>query len=142
MKTGRPEKRALKPQKVFVYRRLQSRHVGSNVNALAGNRVARVVTKRIVIGMRQVQSPDMSVTVESKIRHLDRMRSHIADQRRTHQKSIAVILDAAAIVVEMKTAFDRVTLANKVLAKNVGDVNVLMSRVETIQAAVGVLFEH
>ncbi len=42
----------------------------------------------------------------------------------------------------MKAALDRVALADEVLAKDVGDINVLMSRVEAIEAAVRVLLEH
>src|ERR1051326_3741850 len=42
----------------------------------------------------------------------------------------------------MKAALDRVTLANEILPKDVGDVNVLMARVEAVQAAVRVFLEH
>ena len=66
----------------------------------------------------------------------------VPNRRRSHQKSVAIKFDAAAIVVVMKTSLDRVALANEVLAKDVGDVNVLMARVEAIQTAIRVLLEH
>ena len=84
----------------------------------------------------------MSVAADAKVTNLDRMRPHVANQSRTHQKSIAIKFDAAPIVVVMKTSLNRVALANEVLAKDVGDVNVLMARVEAIEAAVGVLLQH
>src|ERR1041385_9389166 len=42
----------------------------------------------------------------------------------------------------MKTSLDRVALANEILAKDVCDVNVLVTSVEAIQAAVRVFLEH
>src|ERR1700752_3145506 len=84
----------------------------------------------------------MTITAKPQIANLDRMRPNIANQCRTYQKPIPVELDAASIVVVMKASLDRVALANKILAKDVGDVDVLMARVETIKTTVGILLKH
>src|SRR5687767_7672658 len=42
----------------------------------------------------------------------------------------------------MKTSLDRVALANEILPEDVGDVNILMTRVEAVQPAVRVFLEH
>src|SRR6185436_11388022 len=84
----------------------------------------------------------MTITAKPQIPDLDRMRPNIANQRRTNEKPIPIKLDAASIVVVVKTSLNRIALANKILSKDVGDVDVLMPRVETIETAVGVLLQH
>src|SRR5829696_5785418 len=84
----------------------------------------------------------MTVAADTEITNLDRMWPDVADRRRPHEKAIAIELNAAPIIVVMKAALNRVCLANKILAKDVGDVNILMARVEAIQAAVGVFLQH
>src|SRR5690348_17275834 len=84
----------------------------------------------------------MSVTTDSEITDFDRVRPHVADRRRPDQKTVAIEFHTAAIVVVMKAALNRVALANEVLPKDIGDVNVLMARVEAVQAAVRVLLQH
>ncbi len=80
----------------------------------------------------------MAVAAKPKITDFDRVGPDVADQRWSHQKTVAIEFDAAAIIVVVKTSLNRVALANEVLSENVGDVNVLMARVEAIQAAVRV----
>src|SRR5688572_4303343 len=70
------------------------------------------------------------------------MRPSVANQCRPDQKPVAIEFNTAAIVVVMKTSLDRVALANEILPEDVGDVNVLMARVEAIQAAVRIFLEH
>src|SRR5690242_17265139 len=84
----------------------------------------------------------MTVAAEPEITNLDRVRPDVANQCRPHEKTVAIEFNAASIVVVMKTALDRVALAHEVLAKDAGDVNVLMARVEAIQAAIGIFLEH
>src|SRR4051794_2065361 len=84
----------------------------------------------------------MPVAAHTKITNLDRMWPHVANRRGPHEETIAIELNAASIVVVMKAALDRVALADEILAKEVCDVNVLMARVETIEAAVRVFLEH
>src|SRR5690242_876162 len=84
----------------------------------------------------------MAVATETKIADLHRMRASVADQRGPDQKPVTIEFDRAAIVVVMKTALDCVAFAQEILAKDVRDVNVLVTRVETIEAAVRVFLEH
>src|SRR5215216_1329343 len=84
----------------------------------------------------------MPITAKPQIANLDRVRPDIADQRRSHQKTVAIEFNAASIVVVVKASLDRVTLANEILPEDVCDVNILMARVEAIQSAVGVLLQH
>src|SRR6185369_4465950 len=84
----------------------------------------------------------MAITTDPEIADLDRVWSHVADRCRPHQKTVAIKLDRASIVVVMKTSLNRVTLANEVLLENIRDVDVLMARVETVQTAVRVFLEH
>ena len=84
----------------------------------------------------------MAIATDAKITNLDRVWPDIANQRRPHQKTVAIKFDTASIVVVMKTSLNRVALANEVLPEDVCDVNVLMARVETVQTAVRVLLEH
>src|ERR1044072_6642457 len=84
----------------------------------------------------------MPVTRQPQVSNLDRVWPNIANQRRTNQKAVTVILDAAPVVVVVQTSMDCVALANEVLPGDVCDVDILMARVETIKTAVGVLLEH
>src|ERR1043166_9509891 len=100
------------------------------------------MTKREVVRMRKIQPAEMSVAADAKVTDLDRVWSNIADQRRTHEKSVAIEFNAATIVVVVKTSLDRVALAYEILAKDVRDVNVLVAGVEAIQTAVRIFLEH
>src|ERR1041385_3290464 len=84
----------------------------------------------------------MAITAHTEIAHLNRRRADVANRRGPHQKAVAIEFHAASIVVVMKAALDRIALANEILSKNVGDVNVLMARVEAIEATVRVLLQH
>ena len=69
------------------------------------------------------------------------MRARVADERGAHQKTVAVVLDVAPIVVVMQARLNGVAFGQKILAKEVGDVNVLRALVKAIEAAVGIFFE-
>src|SRR5688572_9660184 len=84
----------------------------------------------------------MAITADAEITHFDRMWSNIPNQRRPHQKTIAIKFNAPSIVVVVKTSLNRVALANKILAEDIRDINILMPLIETIQTAVGILLEH
>src|SRR5690349_22245143 len=70
------------------------------------------------------------------------MRSDVADRSGPHEEAVAIELNPTPVVVVMKAALDRVALADEILAEDVCDVNVLMARVETVEAAVRVLLQH
>src|SRR5947209_18375924 len=69
------------------------------------------------------------------------MRASVADESGADQKTVAVILDASAVVVEKHARRNRVAFSDEILSENICDVNVLRSLVETIQSAVGIFFE-
>src|SRR5678816_249079 len=95
-----------------------------------------------IVGVTKIESTEVTIATNTQVSNLDRVWSHIANQSRTNQETIAVKLNSASVIVVMKASLDRVALAYKVLAKNVGDVNVLMSSVEPIESAVSVLLQH
>src|SRR5690349_23385274 len=70
------------------------------------------------------------------------MRPDVANRSGPHEEAVAIELNPTPVVVVMKAALDRVALADEILAKDVCDVNVLMARVETVEAAVRVLLQH
>src|SRR5690242_18020578 len=84
----------------------------------------------------------MAVAANAEITDLDRMRSDVANRRGPHEETVAIEFNAASIVVVMKAALDRVALANEILAEDVRDVDVLMTRVETVETAIRVLLQH
>src|SRR2546421_3828552 len=92
--------------------------------------------------MRQVKFAQVSVAINPDVPHLDRMWTNVTDQRWTDQESVPIIMDAAPVIVIESARLDRVTLANEVLAKNIRNVNILMARVEAIQAAIRILLQH
>ena len=69
------------------------------------------------------------------------MRAHVADERGAHQKSVAVVFDAAPVVVVMQARLNRVAFGEEILPKEIGDVNILRALVETVETAVGIFFE-
>src|SRR2546423_11876544 len=83
----------------------------------------------------------MTIAVDADVANLDRVRPHVADQSRAHQKSVAIEFAAVPIVVVKRTGLNRVTLLDEVLSKNIRNVNILLPPTETIQAAVRVLLE-
>src|SRR6185369_3198191 len=111
------------------------RHVRSHLDATPRDRIMVVVAKREVVSVRKIQAAEMPIAAETEISDFDRVRPHVSDRRGPDQKAIAIKLDAATVVVVMKAALNRVALANEILAKDVGDVHVLVARVEPIQTA-------
>src|SRR5947209_7667137 len=69
------------------------------------------------------------------------MRGCVANQSGSHEKAVAVILYAAAVIVEKNARLNRVAFGDEILFENVCDIDVLRSLVEAIQAAVGIFFE-
>ena len=85
------------------------------MHAPSGNRVAIVAAESVVVRIRQIKPAQMSVTVDANIANLDRVRPHVADQSRPHQKSIAIEFAAGPIVVVKRARLNCVALLNKVL---------------------------
>src|SRR5207237_4314867 len=133
--TLRPKERAFETQIVTIDRRLHRGHVRSHPDATRGDLISFVVAKGEKVGVRKIEPAKMSITAEAEISDLDRVRPHITDQRRSHQKTVPIKFDAASIVVVMKASLNRVALANEVLPEDVCDVDVLVTRVEGIETA-------
>src|SRR3977135_321825 len=91
--------------------------------------------------MRQGQTPQVSITINAQIADLNRVRPHVANQSGPDQKSIAIEFAAGAVVVVKRAGLNCVTLLNKVLSKNIRDIDVLTPSIESIKAAVRVLLE-
>ena len=94
-----------------------------------------------VVTVRQVQTADVSITIDAYVADLHGMRPHVANQCRPHQKTVPIEFAAAAIVVVEHAGLNRVTLPDEVLPKQIGNVNILMPQIEAIQPAIRVLFE-
>src|SRR5436190_2427365 len=83
----------------------------------------------------------MSVAVNSHITNLERVRTHVADQSRPHEKLVAIKFTAATIVVIKSTGLNRIAFADEILTKDIRHIHVLLSPIKSIQPAVGVFFE-
>src|SRR5439155_21036964 len=81
------------------------------------------------------------VAIDANVADLDRVRTHVANQRRPHQKAIPIEFAAAAIIVVERAVLNRITLLDEVLAEKVRDVNILVSQIEAIQTTGGVFLE-
>src|SRR6202521_2210396 len=137
----RPEKRSAKTKVIFVDRSLDCRHVRTDVHRATSDRITIVATEGVVIRVRQVEPAEMPVTVDPYIGNLDGVRPHVANQCRPHQKPVPIEFVAAAIVVVERARLNRVALLDEVLTKDVRNVNILMTQIETIQPTVRVLLE-
>ena len=58
--------------------------------------------------MRKIQNPDMTVAVKSDISRLYRMRSRIADECGTDDKTVGVVMNIGAVVVIRPDCLNRV----------------------------------
>src|SRR5436190_20022485 len=105
------------------------------------NRTLIVAAKDVVITVRQIQTPNVSIAIHADERNFDGVRAHIANERRSDKKAVAIEFATAAIVVVEPAGLNRVTPLDEVLAKNIRDVNVLMPPIEAIQPTVCVLLE-
>src|SRR5215510_2620540 len=92
--------------------------------------------------MRKVEPSQVAVAADACVANFDRVRTHIAYLCRPDKKAIVIELETRSIIVEMETALNCVSLANEILAKEISDVDVLVTGVESIQAAVRVLLQH
>ena len=57
-----------------------------------------VMSKSEVVGVRKIEPAEMTVATETKIGNLDRVWSNVANQRRSHQKTVAIEFNAAPVV--------------------------------------------
>src|SRR5437016_11308555 len=105
------------------------------------NRILIVTAKGVVVTVRQIQTPNVSIAVHADITDFDRVRSHIANQRGPHEKTITIEFAAASIVVIESAGLNRVTLPDKILPKDIRDVNILMPPIEAIQTTVCVFLK-
>src|SRR5215813_3494032 len=92
--------------------------------------------------MRKVEPSQVAVAADACIANLDRVWTHIAYLGRPDKKAIVIELETRSVIVEMQAALNCVSLANEILAKEIRDVDVLMTRVESVEAAVRVLLQH
>src|SRR2546423_14145336 len=93
--TLRPEKRSAKSQVVMIDRRLNCGHVRTDKHRPSGNRISIVTAKAVVVRVRQIQSSQVTIAIDSNVANLDSVRPHVANQRRPHQKSIPIEFAAA-----------------------------------------------
>src|SRR6185369_10191548 len=77
----RPQERALEAQVIAVNRRLDSGHVRTHLHTSSGNRISLVVTKRIVVRMREIETAEMTIAANAQISDLDRVWPDVADYR-------------------------------------------------------------
>src|SRR5882672_11674102 len=106
------------------------------MNRPARNWILIVATERIVVTVGQIQAPNVSIAIHADITDFDGVWSHIANQRGSDEKTIAVEFAAAPIVVIEPAGLNRVTLPDKILPKNIRDVDILMPPIEAIQTTV------
>src|ERR1051325_4100209 len=83
----------------------------------------------------------MSVAVDANVSNFDRVGPDIANQSGSHEKSIAVVLNPATIIVVKRTRLNCVALANKILTKQIRNIDVLPAVVESVQSAVRIFLE-
>src|SRR5215468_1533306 len=83
----------------------------------------------------------MPVAIDADVSNFDRVRPDIANQSWPHEKTVAVVLNSAPIIVVERACLNCVALPNEVLAKDIRDVHVLRPPVESIQATIRVFLE-
>ena|SRR5947208_1571306 len=106
------------------------------MNRPARNWILIVATERIVVTVCQIQPTDVSIAIHADITDFDGVWSHIANQGGSDEKTIAVEFAAAPIVVIVPAGLNRVALPDKILPKNIRDVDILMPPIEAIQTTV------
>ncbi len=92
--------------------------------------------------MREVQLAEVAVAGQPIIISANRMRHHIADRRRTHQKIIGVVLKRRIVFVVMEAGLNGIARLDEILPVKIGDHHLLVAVAKGVQAAVGVLFQH
>ena len=91
--------------------------------------------------MIYIKPPDMTVPSPAKIGGPDTVGSKRPDRVRARQEIIVVEMKALGIAHMMNAELRGVALDKKILAVKVRDRNALVAAIETVQAAVCVLFE-
>src|SRR5678815_560141 len=84
----------------------------------------------------------MAVAANSKITDLDCVRPDVANQCRSNEKAIAIEFNTPPVVVVMEASLDCVALMNEILAKDIRNVDILMSSIKSVQRTIRVLFQH
>jgi hypothetical protein len=100
----REEERAAKAQVVFINGCLYGSHVRFDTRASPRNRIAVVAPEGVVVSVRKIQSTDVAVACDAQITDLNRMGARIADERGPDQKAVAVVFNAAPVVVVMQAS--------------------------------------
>src|SRR5712691_11630387 len=65
-----------------------------------------------------------------------------ANRRRAGDESVLIVMSAVVVEVADKRELAGVTFPNQVLPKNVGDIDLLLARIELVQVRVSIFLAH
>src|SRR5262249_41197320 len=116
---------------VEIHRNFGGGHLRVDALGASGYRVVRVAPDRLIERVGDVQPPEMPVAVHAEISRLDAMRlAAEADARRAHAQSVIVLFGGRLVRVVERAELERVALDEGVLAKEVGDVDLLVAHID------------
>ena len=92
--------------------------------------------------MIDIEAADVTVPRPAEVVSLDIMISHCADRRWPRDETVLVEVTAVIVEVADETELAGVAFPNQVLSKNIGDVNLLVPRVELIQIGKSIFLQH
>ena len=145
---GSIKERTLQPEPVAIHRDFERRHLRVDRHRPSRDGIKAVVPQRLIKSMGQIHSPDVAVAGPTDVRGMNAVRldhaarKHFANRRRTHEKTVVVVMDGGIVFVVVNAQLRGVTLEQEILAKHVGDDHLLIAQRHRIQAAVGILFEE
>src|SRR5207302_9205546 len=65
-----------------------------------------------------------------------------ADRRRPGDESVLVVMPAVVVEVANKRELTGVTFPNQILPENIGDIDLLLARIELVQVRISILLAH
>src|SRR5580692_3205013 len=126
---------------VSIHGNFRGRHLRVDRNGAAGNRIQAVGSERLIKRVIHVEPAEVPVAGPAQIRRANFVGLKNSHRRGPHEKPVSVVLHARVVLVVVNAKFGRVARLHEILHIKIRDDHLLVPQLETVQAAVGVLFE-
>jgi len=140
---------------IAIVAEFESGHLGVDGNLLAGEGVEFVTTENLIEGVGEIPASDVAIARPAEVEGFDIVAcgtafigegiaacGNCSKRFWASEKADFVIVRAPAVEVHVETGLGGVAFPEEILAVEIGDEDLLVSGIESIEIGVGVLFPH
>ena len=140
---------------IAIVAEFESGHLGVDGNLLAGEGVEFVTTENLIEGVGEIPAPDVAIARPTEIEGFDVVTwraafigegiaacGNCSKRFWASEKANFVVTRAPAVEVHVEAGLGGVAFPEKILAVEIGDEDLLVAGIESVEIGIGVLFPH